>query len=72
MQLKTDLQFSTEKIKRLIEQSKLAKPYTQDDKEYSMLDGEYDPKRMLATSATRILNRYFEKHPEDSIENYMK
>jgi len=70
MQLKTE--FSTEKIKRLIEQSKLAKPYTQDDKEYSMLDGEYDPKRMLATSATRILNRYFEKHPEDSIENYMK
>ena len=32
MQLKTELQFSTEKIKRLIEQSKLAKPYTQDDK----------------------------------------
>ena len=55
MQLKTELQFSTEKIKRLIEQSKLAKPYTQDDKEYSMLDGEYDSKRMLATSATRIL-----------------
>ena len=72
MQPKMALQFSTEKIKRLIEQSQLAEPYTKNDKENSTLDGEYDPKRMLATSTTRILHQYFEKHPEDSIENYMK
>ena len=67
MQPKMALQFSTEKIK-----SQLAEPYTKNDKENSTLDGECDPKRMLATSATRILHQYFEKHPEDSIENYMK
>ena len=68
---KTELQFSTEKIKKLIEQSNLADPYTEEGEEFSMLDGEYDAKRMLATSATRILDHYFKKHPEDKIENYM-
>lgn len=67
MQQKTELRFSTEKIKKLIEQSKIAEPYTEEDEEFSMLDGEYDAKRMLATSATRILERYFKKHPEDKI-----
>lgn len=68
--VKKEFQPSTEKIEQLIKQSKLAEPYTEKDEEFFMLDGEYDAKRMLATAAVRILHRYFEKHPEDNIENY--
>lgn len=48
----------------------MAEPYAEDDEVFSMLDGEYEAERMLATSAKRILEHYFERHPEDSIENY--
>lgn len=70
MQKTMVLQFSTENIKKLIRQSEIAEPYAEDDDVFSVLDGEYDAERMLATSAKRILEHYFEHHPEDSIENY--
>lgn len=62
---------SRDRIKRLIERSKLAKPYTKDDEEYDCLDAEYDGLRGAATSAKTLLDRYFEQHPEDKIENYI-
>ena len=32
---------------------------------------EIDDNRMCATKAQELLDRYFEQHPDDSIENYI-
>jgi len=65
------LTLSKDKIKNLIKQSNLAEPYTKDDEEYDCLDGEIDGLRGIATTAKKLLDRYFQNHPEDSIENYI-
>ena len=64
------LNFTPQKIKELIEEAKSAEHYP--ESVFDELDGEMlDGKRLLATQAQRILDRYFAKHPEDSIENYL-
>lgn len=66
-----ELNFTPQKIKELIERSKSAEHYSKDDDVWSTLDGDFDDARMLATQAQRILDGYFKRHPEDSIENYL-
>lgn len=62
--------FTPQQIKELIEESKSAEHYPKSV--FHELDGEMlDERRLLATKAQRILDRYFKKHPEDSIENYL-
>jgi hypothetical protein len=73
------LNFTPQKIKKLIENSKVAEPYSEDDEVFSTLDGickgdfnkSVSDKRMFATSAKRLLDAYFKEHPEDRIENYL-
>ncbi len=63
--------FTPEKIKNLINQSRSAEPYSDD--EILTLDGTpRDGDRQLATLAKITLEKYFALHPEDSIENYIK
>lgn len=59
------------KIIKLIAFSKIAEPYSPDDNEYDQLDGEYDSARMIATSAKRLLDKYFKENPSENIEDYM-
>lgn len=66
----TELTLSKDKIKKLIEQANLAKPYTDKEEEYDCLDGKIDGLRGVATIAKKMLDRYFANHPEDNIENY--
>ncbi|MGN0605757.1 MAG: hypothetical protein ACI4JM_04465 [Oscillospiraceae bacterium] len=74
-----ELNFTPQKIKKLIENSKVAEPYAEDDEVFSTLDGIWkgdfnaslNDKRMFATSAKRLLDAYFKEHPEDCIENYL-
>ena len=51
------LNFTPQKIRRLIEQSKMAEPYPPET--FDELDGELDGARILATQAQRLLNEYF-------------
>ena len=67
----TELNLSRDKIKSLIDDTKLAEPYTENDEEYNGLDVNIDCLRGFATSAKILLDRYFKQHPEDSIENYI-
>ncbi len=71
MSKNTELNLSGDKIKKLIKDTKLAEPYTEDDEEYNSLDVNIDCLRGFATSAKKLLDRYFKQHPEDSIENYL-
>ena len=65
-----ELNFTPQKIKKLIEEAKSAEHYPASV--FCELDGEMlDGKRLLATKAQRILDGYFKRHPEDSIENYL-
>lgn len=66
-----ELNLSTDKIKSLIKTSKLAEPYTENDEQYDCLDGNIEGLRGIATTAKKMLDRYFKNHPEDSIENYL-
>lgn len=62
--------FTPEKIKLLIAQSKSAEPYSED--EMRVLDGPFrDGNRLLATLAKSTLKKYFALHPEDKLENYI-
>jgi len=62
--------FTPDKIKQLIRDSKSAEHYSDDI--YDELDGEHlDKQRCIATSAQRILDKYFKRNPNDKIENYM-
>jgi len=65
-----ELNFTPQQIKELIEESKSAEHYP--ESAFYELDGEmFDGRRLLATKAKRILDEYFKRHPEDSIENYL-
>ena len=67
----TELNLSRDKIKNLIKTTKLAEPYTENDEQYDCLDGNIEGFRGIATSAKKLLDRYFRQHPEDRIENYI-
>ena len=71
MSRNTALNFSRDKIKRLIAQSKMAKPYTDEDEEYNCLDGKLDGARIMDTNAQILLNEYFKRNPDKNIEDYM-
>lgn len=64
------LNFTPQKIKRLIEQSKTAEPYPPET--FDELDGELDGARLLATQAQRLLNEYFRRNPDKHIEDFIK
>lgn len=64
------LNFTPQKIKRLIEQSKMAEPYPPET--FDELDGEMlNGARVLATQAQRLLNEYFRRNPDKHIEDYV-
>ena len=71
---------STQKIiRKAIERSKIAEPYSKDvwdnlPDETFTISGNYEPldqRRVTATLAKITLDKYFKQHPEDSIDNYM-
>jgi len=66
-----ELNFTPQKIKSLIEYSKMAKHYSEDDEVWDVLDGEFDSARLIATTSQRILDEYFKRHPNDKLENYI-
>lgn len=64
------LNFTPQKLKRLIEQSKMAEPYPPET--FDELDGEMlDGARILATQAQSLLDEYFRRNPDKHIEDYM-
>ena len=64
------LNYTPEKIKQLIETSKIAEPYSKGSFK-NELDKKYDSARLMATRARDLLDMYFAEHPNDKIENYM-
>ena len=66
------LELTSEQIKEFIKLKNCAEPYSEtedlilDDRRTLTMDC-----RSTATLAKRILDGYFKKHPEDSIENYL-
>ena len=63
------LNFTPQKIKNLIEQSKMAEPYPLET--FDELDGELNGARLLATEAQELLDEYFRRNPDKHIEDYM-
>ncbi len=63
------LNFTPQKIKNLIEQSKMAEPYPPET--FDELDGELNGARLLATEAQELLDEYFRRNPDKHIEDYM-
>lgn len=63
------LNFTPQKIKNLIEQSKMAEHYPPET--FYELDGELDGARLLATEAQELLDEYFRRNPDKHIEDYM-
>ncbi|MDE6580480.1 MAG: hypothetical protein K2K41_08110 [Ruminiclostridium sp.] len=64
------LKLTSKDLTELIQAAQLAEPYSDDDPEMRMLDGECDYERMTATKAARILNHYFTEHPEANTFGY--
>lgn len=62
---------SRNRIVKLIALSKISEPYSPFDKEYEQLDGEYDSVRMIATSAEKLLDKYFKENPSEDITDYL-
>ena len=63
------LNFTPQKIKNLIEQSKMAEPYPPET--FDELDGELNGARLLATEAQELLDEYFRRNPDKHIEDYI-
>lgn len=64
------LNFTPQKIKKLIEQSKMAEHYppeTFDELDGDMLNGA----RLIATEAQELLDEYFRRNPDKHIEDYL-
>ena len=66
-------------ILKAIERSKIAEPYPdgflekQPDDMFPVAgdSGPLDQRRVTATMAKKVLDKYFAEHPDDSIENYI-
>ena len=63
------LNFTPQKIKNLIEQSKMAEHYPPET--FYELDVKLDGARLLATEAQELLDEYFRRNPDKHIEDYM-
>lgn len=64
------LKLTSKDLIELVQAAQSAEPYSDDDPEMHMLDGECNYERMAATKATRILNYYFTEHPEANVFGY--
>ncbi len=63
------LNFTPQKIKKLIKQSKMAEHYPPET--FKELDVKLDGARLIATEAQELLDEYFRRNPDKHIEDYL-
>ncbi len=71
------LKLTSSQIKTMINEIMIAKPYSREERDQIPLDATpencplYRIDRQMSTEAKRILDRYFQLHPEEDVYGYL-